>query len=139
MQDSTKRVLIDTCVYRYAHIAEYVTVDKAITWGEITFTTPITKICRKKDIFQNPTHAALVKQIEALPAIAKLAMEGRLELYTYSELNFENWHSHVGIKGIGYLLENVEIKVVKPAVERSRFQSMNIFDYIRIEGKKIYQ
>jgi hypothetical protein len=76
------------------------------------------------------------KQIEALPTVMKQAREGNILIYTYIELEIETMKGTFGgeLRGwIGDLLKNVKIEYIPSAVERSKFQQMDLREYAKKE------
>ena len=73
------------------------------------------------------------KQIECLPTVRRLAIDEKIELYTYNELTNEAWKRPVSFPAnvLGDLFVDITFKHVDAAVERSFFFQMDISEYIK--------
>lgn len=122
--------LLDTCAYRLTDTVEAAVVEHTVQWGPTELTLPIVGSRRKPPL--NPNEHWKQDQIEAMPTIARLARENLLGLFVYPELGFEMFKgsSHAGF-GIGNLIKDVQIGKLPAAIERSKFQGMDIQDYVQ--------
>jgi predicted nucleic acid-binding protein len=112
--------LVDLSVLIDAVVIRPTTIKKTITWGNTTQTYDIAGWERKPTL--PPQHAWRQKQIDCLPTVARLSKEGLLDLCWYGELNIEAIRGGSGMAGtFGDLLANINLRRIRPAVERSRF------------------
>jgi hypothetical protein len=64
-------------------------------------------------------------QSEAMPGVAQLARDGKVHLFTYSELEIENLGGTLFPSSLAaHCLDGVTIDHVAAAIERSKFQQM---------------
>jgi hypothetical protein len=73
----------------------------------------------------------LREQIEALPSVSRLASEGIIKIYSYSELRLEAKYPP---DILGDVFEKVKIHQVPPAVERSAFFVQDLPTYAKEES-----
>jgi hypothetical protein len=126
------RLLLDTNVLR--HTATMVSVYKKHTMrlGSIEQTYNVLGMQRNTDHISRGNW--LKNQVEVLPTIMKLARESNFLLYTYSELEIETFKGSFDLRGgKGDLLKDVKIDDILSAVERSKFQQMDLIEYSKKE------
>lgn len=77
-----------------------------------------------------PKNPVLLREVQALPTIARLAKEGRVRLCNYDEIEYERWAGKDGEWVDGDLLKPVEMMTIEPAVRRHVLpMSDEFFDY----------
>jgi hypothetical protein len=119
-------ILIDLSVLRRGVLTQETRVQKEITRPKKKFLLPVSR-WEPKPL---PDNLWLRRQIECLPTIIRLAGEGRVVLYSYSELDFEEMRASRGMAGtVGDLFSGVEIKRCEPAANRPRFRKNKDFGY----------
>jgi len=119
-------VLIDLSVIRHAVLSQETWVEKTIRWANRDVVTRIAGWKPKTP----PTGLWLRQQIGCLPTICRLAREGAIVLYTYSELEFEEWQGRRGMQGtFGDLFSGIRIRKCPAAVNRLRFRRNVDFQY----------
>lgn len=70
------------------------------------------------------------EQVLCLPTVTRLSLEKKLELFTYSEIEYEGWKRC----GIPSLIGAARISKLRPPIERSKFQQYtNIHKFINGE------
>jgi|SRR5271166_5901509 len=87
--------LVDLSVLRRGVLTQDALVQKTIRWAGRDFLTPVAAWMPKPQ----PKESWLRRQIECLPTISRLARESKIVLYTYSELEFEEWQGRRGMQG----------------------------------------
>jgi hypothetical protein len=125
------RMLIDLSVLRKRIQGEFVTRTLNFFWHD--WEIPYTQTEYQK--FREIDDPWLTANVNALSKISDAARTGKIEFFTYSELNFE-W-----MRGRGSNVEHspydpfsgIPMGNVFPALERSRFASSSFFDYNKKE------
>ena len=118
--------LLDLSVLRRGVLAQRKHIQKEITWADRGLLIPI-EASEPKPL---PDDLWLRRQVECLPTIVRLAHEGRIVFYTYSELDFEEMRASRWMAGtFGDLFSEVEIKKCQPAANRARFRQNIDFGY----------
>ena len=106
---------------------------KKIELGGVTHTVHILGFKRKTK--PNSSESWKLKQLNSLPTVEKLALDGIVDCYTYSELRHEGWKRPGSFPAtiVGHLFSDVSFVDVEAAVERSYFFQSNISEYISTE------
>lgn len=127
------RILIDRNIVQYALTAEGAIQTKTVKWGPHNVTLDIHGY-RARAL---PEAEWPRQQIEALPTIARLALEGKIVFCTSRELKFEAIRGSRGRQGlIGDLFRGIAYEHVPAAIERSYFwQTINLNKYTSGEGQ----
>jgi len=124
--ENAATVLIDLSVRRRGVLTQGTWIEKKIRWAGRDLTTRIAGWEPKP----NAEGAWLQEQIGCLPTIARLAMESTILLYTYSELEFEEWNGRPEMmEAFGGLFSRKLIKKCPAAVNRPRFRKNVDFQY----------
>jgi len=126
--------LIDLSVRRRGVLTQETWIERAITWAGRELTTHIAG-WKPKPHVDGPW---LQEQINCLPTIARLATQGSILLYTYSELEFEECSGRPEMMGtFGDLFPRKAIKKCPAAVNRPRFRQNVDFHYYLKRGELI--
>ena len=123
---SSVTALIDLSVRRRGVLTRETWIERALRWAGRDLTINI-EGWKPKPHVDGPW---LQEQIECLPTIARLATQGSILLYTYSELEFEEWSGRPEMMGtLGDLFSREGIKKCPAAVNRPRFRRNAEFQY----------
>lgn len=129
MSEPHRTALVDTSVFRLSLTANVVRVpvESGANAREL--------IGIRRKLPLRPDHQWLQLQIEAMPTIARAARDGQLTLVDSMELSLEEIKgTYVGVSGIaGDLFRDVRWNHVPAAIERSKFQQMDMDSYTRKE------
>jgi hypothetical protein len=117
--------LIDTSVWRLAEFARPVKVRQTVTMLGREQTLPTLAMKRI-----GPYEPWKERQIESLPTIARLACEGAIKLFDYDELELETLKGTILGGVVTHLLAKAPIFRAKSPIERSRFQQMDMQQYV---------
>jgi hypothetical protein len=118
--------LIDLSVRRHAVPTQETWIEKTLRWAGRGLPTRIAGWTPKPQ----PYGAWLQEQIRCLPTIARLAARDSIRLYTYSELEFEEWSGRSEMMGtFGDLFPRKTIKRCPAAINRPRFRQNVDFSY----------
>lgn len=111
-------VLIDRNLEEHALTAETVVQPRTVKWGPHAVTSNILGY-RGKVL---PTDDWLLRQLRALPTVARLAHDGVLVFCTTVEIGFERFNTSAGFQGcVGDLFRDIKYKHIPAAIERSYF------------------
>lgn len=130
MSEPHRTALVDTSVFRLSLTANVVRV-------------PVESGANARELIgirrqppRRPDQHWLQRQIEAIPTIARLVRAGQLTLADSMELSLEEIKgTYVGVSGItGDLFRDVRWNHVPAAIERSKFQQMDMDSYTRKEA-----
>ncbi|MGH7770173.1 MAG: hypothetical protein ACREQP_22200 [Candidatus Binatia bacterium] len=121
-------VLVDTTVYRRACIAHPAAIQRTVFWGSVKVTVPVAGV--EAEGPREQTERWLQDQVEAIPTVARLAAEGTLRFFTYNEIGFEMFKGRDERSRKGDLFKDILIEKIPAAIERSKFQQMDVFSYI---------
>ena len=124
------KVLLDNCILSDAELAERVTREKAIAWGDIRET--VVESGYRKRVFNDESHQ---KEVDALVTVGRLIREGKVEAFTYNELEFESFRRSVTIKAFN-ALNGCQISRCSAPIERSKFRKTNDFSAYESKGGK---
>lgn len=128
-------VLLDNSIIRDSVVAQSIETSKIVRFGDTEYVFPVEAWERKPPI--SPNQVWKIRQVECLPTIARLVHENKIKLYTYTELEFEDWSGERGIQGtFGDLFSNTTIAKVPPAIERSRFNAMDFEECLSRDAVK---
>lgn len=117
---SVIKLLVDRNLRYKAVRAEGAIQQRTIQWGPHEIEAKIHGY-RGKPL---PSVEVELQQLKALATISRLTTEGKLELFSSTELEFESFSAARGFQGFaGDILADAEIQSVESAVERSFFQS----------------
>lgn len=108
------RALVDLSVRRRALTLQTTYKPKTIEWGGRQFTETLLGVERKPA----PNDAVLLQEVQAIPTIARLASEGKLQLCIYNETEYERWAGKDGEWVSGDLLKRIDFHRIEPAVNR---------------------
>jgi len=127
MHEPRRTALVDTSAFRLSLTADVVHV--SLKSGA---RTPKLIAIRRKPSLSRDQHWRQ-RQIEAMPTIARLVRDGQLTLADSTELSLEEIKgTYVGVSGItGDLFRDVRWKHVPAAIERSKFQQIDMDSYTR--------
>lgn len=118
--------LLDLSVLRRGVLMQKTHIQKKSPWADRELLVPI-EASEPKPL---PDDLWLRRQAECLPTIVRLAREGRIALYTYPELDFEEMRAGRRMAGTsGDLFSEVAIKKCQPAANRPRFRQNIDFGY----------
>lgn len=124
------KVLLDNCVLSDAEFAEHATKEKENTWGDIRET--VVEPGYRKRVFENETHQ---KEVDALVTVGRLIREGKVEAFTYNELEFESFRRPVTIKAFN-ALSGCQISRCLAPIERSKFRKTSDLSAYESKGGK---
>ena len=86
--DSTPvSLLFDNCIGSLSNVMQGAVKNQIVEWGDVVQTIPISGFQRKP--MPSPDQKWKIQQIENIPTFGRLAREGHIEAYTYSELQHE--------------------------------------------------
>ncbi len=121
--NSPVAVLIDRNIDYRRYVTEPATQPKTVQWGPKEYEVEIVGWRYKKPL--GAEHAWINGEVACLPTIARLTREGRLKLYTSTELQCEGWSAEQRIPwgDRGDLFEGIDVQKVPDAVMRSYFES----------------
>jgi hypothetical protein len=126
------RVLVDTSAFRHTRVADVGFFQETFRLGSREI--PIRVLGVKQKPLPGPEQKWLREQVQAMPTIARLAHERSISLCLYPELELE------GMAGpsfpsspVGELLKGIAWESVPAAVERSKFQQMDLTIYVQKE------
>ncbi len=124
------KALVDTSVLRASELAQPQNEVKTIHFGEIQQDFAIAGFERKRLPPQDQDWKR--DQLLLLPTIRKLAQFGRIQFFTYNELQFETWHGASGrsLSPKGDMLHGIEITRIESAIERSFLQQSSLEQHI---------
>jgi hypothetical protein len=126
------KILIDNGVVSSSNFLEADAQEQQITGGRAGSRVTIQGF-RRIGIDPNPDQQ---REKDALFTIGRLAREGNISLYTYSELINERWRGGRGREPLLNALGGCAIHHCPAAIERSRFrQTIEMDDWIRKGGK----
>lgn len=131
MNSPIKSALIDNCVFDNGVLMEIAVTEKKIPWGNQEVSVPLTGMKRRPA--RSKDEEWLQSQINSLPTLARIAMEGGIELCSYNEIGFESWNRKGGLFGNSAInvFQNVTFRKIPPAVERSKFrQTIDLKKYL---------
>lgn len=118
--------LVDLSVLRRGVLTQETQIERGIRWANRNLVSRIAA-WKPRPL---PHDLWLRQQVKCLPTIVRLAREGAIVLYTYSELQCEEMRARRGMAGtFGDLFSDVEIRKCQPAVNRPRFRQNVNFDY----------
>ena len=118
--------LIDLSVLRRGVLTGETWIERAVRWAGQDLTIHIAGWKPKPHV----DGAWLQEQTSCLPTIARLATQGSILLYTYSELQFEEWRGQPKMMGtFGDLFWRKASKKCPAAVNRPRFRKSIDFHY----------
>jgi hypothetical protein len=122
------KVLIDLSVRRRGVLTQETWVEKTLRWAGRDLVTRIAGWMPKP----HAEGAWLQRQIRYLPTISRLSAQGMILLYTYSELEFEEWSGRPEMMGtFGDIFPRKTIRTCQAAVNRPRFrQSVDFQKYL---------
>lgn len=101
-------------------------INKTLRWGGRDLTSPVAGWKPKPHIGGE----WLREQVRCLPTISRLVAQGAILLYTYSELEFEEWSGRPEMMGtFGDLFSRRAIRKCPAAVNRPRFRQNVDFHY----------
>jgi len=131
-EPSSVKVLIDLSVRRRGVLTQETWIEKTLKWAGYNITSRIAAWKLKPQ----PDGAWLQEQIACLPTISRLATQGTILLYTYAELEFEEWSGRPEMMGtFGDLFCREAIKECPAGVNRPRFrQNVDFVYYLRRDG-----
>jgi hypothetical protein len=115
------RVLIDHSVRRDAQVGQWTTERHSVKWGGHVVSSDVAVLGRRP--MPDSSQVDRIANIQALPMIRKLALDGVVELAVSRELKYEGWtgrNPSVGTKGD--LLAGVPIETVSSPIERTFFR-----------------
>jgi hypothetical protein len=130
------RIMLDASIVIHSEIAETTKREAHGRWGSPNYSGKIHGLMRKKNFQENEKQREQQRQVEALFTVGRLIREGRVEAYTYIELQFElargaNERSRFNA------LTGCKIDRCPPAVERSKLLStFNSSDFFAKGGNK---
>ena len=130
MNDPVK-VLIDTCLFRIAPaeqlVLEYRDGVKPSLWGPNNSFVGIATRSEPKIPINEVWKRA---QSDAMRSIGQLARDGRIRLFSYTELEFENLHGSRSPLHLAYdSLAGVTVEYVPAALERYKFQKIPMEEF----------
>ena len=126
------RVLLDAGVISHSEFAEYAIKEVPMPWAGSTTVSRV-HVLRRKQRDRNEDHE---KQMEALFTVGRLIREGRVEAYTYNEIEFERSRGRMPVQEFN-ALQGCAIGKCDPALERSRFRrTIHFIEYCSKGGKK---
>ncbi|WP_421717071.1 hypothetical protein [Arcobacter arenosus] len=121
------KVFLDNCIFSVSETLQYQISQKTLKWGNQVLTNDILGYARKPLPDDNSQWKR--NQIMCIPTIVNLVYENKLQFFSYNEVKFEGWKK-ILLEEKGYLLKNVTIEFIEPAIDRSYFQSMDFFEFI---------
>lgn len=126
------RVLLDNGVFRLTATTVSVYKKHTLRLGSIDHTYNVLRM--QRNIHHISRGQWLRDQVEVLPTIMKQAREGKILLYNYIELEFEEIKGSLELRGgKGDLLKDIKIESLPPAVDRSKLYQMDMNEYLKKE------
>jgi hypothetical protein len=125
------RVMLDNSVYAHSQFAESAMGPQWPRFGTHDQNNPVIGFVRKT-LDPNPEHQA---QMDSLFTVGRLIRENTIEAFTYRELLYESMNRIIGEREFDAMV-GCAVTNCPPALERSRFQMGNFFDFARKGGKK---
>jgi len=123
-------ILFDNCINSLSDSLQGTIKSQEVVWGDNVQEVKIVGYERRP----LPDAEQLWKrqQIVCLPTVGRIAKEGKIELYTYNELQHEAWKRPGSFPPnlLGNLFAGISFKRVDAAVERSFFSQMELSEYI---------
>jgi hypothetical protein len=120
--------LLDLSVMRLAEMMEPAVQEHTVRFGDRDQTFPVIGV-RRKGPFR-ATEVWKTTQLAALPTLRRLVLSGQIRLFWHPELTLEAMLGHMDqTAGVGHLLHRVPIGDVPPAIERSRFQQIDLGEF----------
>lgn len=127
------RVLVDNGVISSSDFLEGASHLQQLTWGPRTSTVTIAGFRRVQAL----RDAEQQREVDALFTVGRLAREGRIELFTYSELIAEMWRRPRGREPLLNAFTNCRPQQCPSAIERSRFRmTVNINEWFAKGGNE---
>ena len=127
------RVLVDNGIVSASDFAEGAIERKPLRWGTGTSTVEITGF-QRVPLDTDPT---IQREKDALFTIGRSAREGNTELYTYFELQAEQWRRNRGRDFAGNAFRGCALKRCEAALVRSSyFQGISMDAAVAKGGKK---
>jgi hypothetical protein len=115
------KVLVDHSVRRDSQVGQWTTQRRSVNWGGQIVTNDVAVLGRRP--MPDSSQVDRIANIEALPTIRRLALQGAIRLVTSDELKFEGWTGHnPGIATKGDLLFGVTFEASDSPVERTFFR-----------------
>lgn len=126
------KVLIDRSVEDRLQLSEPVAVPHVLEFGNTTHTIYVPGVRLRRNILRSDW---LMKQVQALPTITRLSIEGTLGLHSYPELDHEGLLSSANVYLVpkGDLRIGLKISSIETPVERSYFQQTDFRSYMSNE------
>lgn len=114
-------IFIDNCINSLSDTMQGVIKEQKIVWGDIIQDVNVVGYERIPMLSEDQAWKNL--QIQCLPTVERLAIEGKIELFTYNELINEAWKRPNSFPGnaLGNLFAGITFKHVDAVVERSFF------------------
>lgn len=127
------KVFLDNCIVSVSDTMQCVKERFPLNRGDSVQWVEVVGYMRKP--LPDPKDQWKRKEIECLPTIGRVAREGRIALFTYSELRSEGWKRSGSFPAntIGNIFSGVPINYVDAAVERSYFSQAESSEYLKTE------
>lgn len=126
------KVLVDTGVISSADFLVGASRIQELKWGNGSARTTIAGF-RRVDLSRDPDQQ---REKDALFTVGRLAREGRIELYTYAELNVELWRRSRGRDPLLNAFLECRIQHCSAPIERSKFRTtINMNEWMAKGGK----
>jgi hypothetical protein len=119
-------ILVDNCIIDLSRTMRWDNKVKEVSVCESTHQVSVLGLTRRA-MPEACRETWKLDQVKCLPTLGKLAKEGKLDLYTYSELDNENDRGkNCYAQPPGNVFRGVPFKHVPSPVERSYFQQMDM-------------
>lgn len=129
--ETDMRVMLDNSVYAHSQFAEPARGPQGPRFGIHNQQYQVYGFIRK-ELDPNPEYQA---QKNSLFTIGRLIREKTVAAFTYNELRYESLNRVIGVSEFDALAD-CPVMHCPPALERSRFQLGDFFDFTRKGGKK---
>lgn len=125
------RVMLDNSIPGHSQLCDWAIGPQGPLFGPYNQDDKVLGVVRK-----GPHHdAAFQAQVDLLFTVGRLIREKHIEAFTYSEFRCESMEQFIGDPMLDALAE-CDIHTCPPAIERSRFQQGDYFEFARKGGKK---
>lgn len=126
-----KKIFVDNCINSLSKTMQAVFKEYNFVWGGTSQKVNILGFERKP--MPNADQEWKLKQIECLPTVRRLAIEGTIKLFIYHELTNEAWKrpGSFPVNSFGDIFAGITFENVDAAVERSFFFQMELSEYIK--------
>ncbi|MGP8173500.1 MAG: hypothetical protein ACLP7O_03005 [Terracidiphilus sp.] len=123
-------MMLDNSIFAHSQFAEAAEGPQGPRFGVHNQHYLVCGFIRKK----LDTNIEYQAQKDSLFTVGRLIREGRFEAFSYQELRYERVKGFKG-EGVFDALDHCKVTDCPPAIERSRFQQGNFFNFIRKGGK----